>query len=175
MRSSFLALLRCLLCAACCGATGAQALFEENEVKAAVVYHLSLFTEWPNGGQRENFRMCVITEQDAMADALSRLGGKSVRGARLEVLRKRPVHDLAGCQVVYLGEMSEAARNRIVGQLAGRPVLVVADAGLETPGAMVRIDLAGERVLFDIDLQAVHRSNLRLDPKALRLARSVQQ
>ncbi len=152
----------------------ARAALEENEVKAAVVYHLSLFADWPPGSLREgSFNLCVLTENEGMADALSRLGGKTVKGVHLVVWRKRPMLDLGICQMVYLGEMSEGARGRVIAQLAGQPVLTIANGGIPIPGAMVSLGVSGERVYFDIDLPVVQRGGLRLDAKLLRLARSV--
>ncbi|MDP2431729.1 MAG: YfiR family protein [Pseudomonadota bacterium] len=168
MRGLLLALLFLTL------APPARAALEENEVKAAVVYHLSLFAEWPPGSLREkSFNLCALTENERMADALSRLGGKTVKGVSLMAWRKRPTNDLSICQMVYLGEMNDAARGRVIAQLAGQPVLTIGNGGIQAPGAMVNLGVSGERVYFDIDLPAVQRGGLRLDAKLLRLARSV--
>lgn len=151
-----------------------HAALEGNEVKAAVVYHLSLFTDWPPGNPREGaVNLCVLTEDESMADALIRLGGKTVKGARLLVWRKRPMHDLSTCHMVYLGEMNTSLRIRAIAQLAGQPALTIGNGGAPVPGAMVSLGIADERVYFDIDLPVVQRGGLRLDAKLLRLARSV--
>lgn len=155
-------------------ASHAYAALEENEVKASVVYHLSLFTDWPpNSPRAENFNLCVLTENESMADTLSRLGGKTVKGVSLVVWRKQAVHDLRTCQMVYLGKMIDAARNRAIARLAGQPVLTVANCDVQVAGAMVCLGISGERVYFDIDLPSVQRGGLRLDAKLLRFARSV--
>jgi len=152
----------------------ARAALAENEVKAAVVYHLSLFAEWPPGSLREGrFNLCVLTENEIMADALSRLGGKTVKGVSLMAWRKHPMHDLSICQMVFLGEMNDAARSRVIARLAGQPVLTIVNGGAQLPGAMVSLGIAAEHVYFDIDLASVQRGGLRLDAKLLRLARSV--
>ncbi|MDD5388352.1 MAG: YfiR family protein [Gallionellaceae bacterium] len=152
-----------------------RAALEEYEVKAAVIYHLSLFAEWPPGSPREgSFNLCALTENESMAEALSRLGGKTVKGVSLMAWRKRPTSDLSICQMVYLGDMNDAARGRVIAQLAGQPVLTIGNGGgAQIPGIMVSLGIAGERVYFDIDLPAVQRGGLRLDAKLLRLARSV--
>lgn len=153
----------------------ARAALEEDEVKAAVVYHLSLFAEWPPGSLREgSFNLCVLTENERMADALSRLSGKTVKGVSLTAWRKRPTNDLGICQMAYLGEMNDTARGRVIAQLAGQPVLTIGNGGgVQAPGTMVSLGISGERVYFDVDLPAVQRGGLRLDAKLLRLARSV--
>jgi len=168
------AILFALLLLALALATPAHAALEENEVKAAVVYHLALFADWPAASLREgNFNLCVLTEDENMADTLAHLGGKTVKGVRMVVRRLRPMHDPGACQMVYLGEMSDPLRGRAIAQLAGLPVLSIANGGVPVPGAMVSLGIAGERVYFDIDLPVVQRGGLRLDAKLLRLARNV--
>jgi len=168
------AILFALLLLALALATPAHAALEENEVKAAVVYHLALFADWPAASLREgNFNLCVLTEDENMADTLAHLGGKTVKGVRMVVRRLRPMHDPVTCQMVYLGEMSDTARGRVIAQLAGQPVLTIGNGGVPVPGAMVSLGIAGERVYFDIDLPTVQRGSLRLDAKLLRLARNV--
>jgi hypothetical protein len=152
----------------------AHAALEETEVKAAVVYHLSLFAHWPAASLLEGgFNLCSLTEDENMADALSRLGGKTVKGVPLVVKRLRPMNELSACQMVYLGEMSDTARGRVIAQLAGQPVLTISNGGVPVPGTMVSLGISGERVYFDIDLPLVQRGGLHLDAKLLRLARNV--
>jgi hypothetical protein len=155
-------------------AGSAGAALEENEVKAALVYNLTLFTEWPPGSlATTNFNLCALTDNEAMAEALVRLNGKTVKGARLLVWRKRGLHDLGACQAVYLGETSTPPREERIAQLAGHPVLSIADIGAPLPGAIISLGMAGERIHFDIDLNLAQRAGLRLDAKLLRLGRSV--
>jgi hypothetical protein len=164
--------LGCL--AALAPSQGQAEALEANEVKAAVVYHLSLFADWPaQSGAAEGFELCVLTDDDAMAQALGRLGGKTVKGTRIEVTRKRPGQELADCRMLYLGELSDSARARGIAQVAGKAVLSVANGGSRVAGAIVSIGVAGERVYFDIDLGAAQGAGLRLDAKLLRLARRV--
>lgn len=167
-----------LVCCLLAVATPALAVapLDENEVKAAVVYHLSLFADWPSGAPRDKaFTLCVLTDDDNMAEALGKLSGKTVKGVTLQVQRKRAAADLSGCRMLYLGKMSEAARERALAQVAGQPVLSVANGGAAAGTAIVTIGVAGERVYFDVDLPAAQRVGLRLDAKLLRLARTVMR
>lgn len=169
-------LTRLLLLLGCLGLTPAvQAALEENDVKAAVVYHLSLFADWPGAPPGGQFHLCVLTEDDSMAEALARLHGKTVKGVPVLVTRKRPSQDLAACQMIYVGMMSESARARSVAQVSALPVLTVVNGGVPVNGSIVSIGVAREKVYFDIDLPAAQRVGLRLDSRVLRLARSVNR
>lgn len=154
----------------------ANGALEEHEVKAAVVYNLTLFTEWPPGAiGSANFNLCALTDNDAMAEALNRLNGKTVKGARLLVWRIPNLRDPSGCQALYLGESAAPPREERIAQLAGQPVLSIADIGTPLHGAIVSLGMAGERIHFDIDLNLAQRAGLRLDAKLLRLGRSVSR
>lgn len=170
IRRRFLTALLALLA----GSPAIGAELDENQVKAAVVYHLSLFADWPGGSAAGGqFNLCVLTEDDNMAFALEKLHGKTVKGVPVLVWRKRPGHDLTACHMIYVGIMSETARMKSVAQVAMQPVLSVVNGGIPVSGAIVSIGVARDKVYFDIDLPAAQRVGLRLDAKLLRLARSV--
>ena len=92
----------------------------------------------------------------------------------LEVQRV-PIDDSAlgaACEVVYLGGLSDAERERVNTAVAGHPVLTIAEHDPScTAGSMFCLNVDGERVTFDINLDAVARSGVRVHPNVLSLAR----
>ena len=78
----------------------------------------------------------------------------------------------AACEVVYLGDLSDAERQRVSAAVTGRPVLTIAEHDPScTAGSMFCLNVDGERVTFDINLDAVARSGVRVHPNVLNLAR----
>lgn len=76
------------------------------------------------------------------------------------------------CDVVYLGALSNDERARVRAALAGHPVLTIAEHDPScTAGGMFCLDVDGDRVSFDINLDAVARSGVRVHPNVLNLAR----
>ncbi|MFP3502607.1 YfiR family protein [Burkholderia sp. SIMBA_062] len=134
-----------------------------------VVLGIVSFTRWPSTPVR--LHLCVTGRPDYAAGLTDTLqAGSTV----LDVQRVRfddPALGLA-CDVVYLGSLGDDERARVRAALAGRPVLTIAEHDEScTAGAMFCLTVDGERVTFDINLDAVARSGVRVHPNVLNLAR----
>ncbi|WP_175726570.1 YfiR family protein [Burkholderia ambifaria] len=134
-----------------------------------VVLGIVSFTRWPSTPVR--LHLCVTGRPDYAAGLTDTLqAGSTV----LDVQRVRfddPALGLA-CDVVYLGSLGDDQRARVRAALAGRPVLTIAEHDEScTAGAMFCLAVDGERVTFDINLDAVARSGVRVHPNVLNLAR----
>lgn len=173
------ALPAALLFAALLATAGRSAAAAEradaNEVKAAVIYNLLLFVQWPAqqapGG---DLKLCVL-EEGALTTALRRHENKTVQGHSLRILRVGAApNDLDACAAVMVetGSPELLARLRLVAH--GRALLILAEgAGALDRGAMIGIHGDGGRIGFDINLRAMKSSGLGASSKLLRLARSL--
>lgn len=134
-----------------------------------VVLGIISFTRWPTTPVR--LHLCVTGRPDyagGLTDTLQ--AGSTV----LDVQRVRSDDPSLGlaCDVVYLGTLSNDARARVRAALAGHPVLTIAEHDPScTAGGMFCLDVDGDRVSFDINLDAVARSGVRVHPNVLNLAR----
>lgn len=134
-----------------------------------VVLGIVSFTRWPTTPVR--LHLCVTGRPDYAGDLTDTMqAGSTV----LDVQRVRfddPALGIA-CDVVYLGNLGNDERARVRGALAGHPVLTIAEHDVTcTAGAMFCLTVEGERVTFDINLDAVARSGVRVHPNVLNLAR----
>ena len=153
----------------------AQTQAPEAELKAAIISNMLLFVEWPTTGSTSapGDRLVVcFQEPSPVADALLRLDGKSVKGKSLKVMQVSS--DAGGCHALYLAPGSAANLDTILPGLSRAPILVTADSpDYAKRGVMLNLDLAGGRVVFDIDLRSAQKARLQISSKALRLARQV--
>ncbi|NTZ04393.1 YfiR family protein [Burkholderia metallica] len=134
-----------------------------------VVLGIISFTRWPT--TPVHLHLCVTGRPDyagGLTDTLQ--AGSTV----LDVQRIRfddPALGMA-CDVVYLGTLGNDERARVKTALSGRAVLTIAEHDMScTAGAMFCVTVEGERVTFDINLDAVARSGVRVHPNVLNLAR----
>lgn len=156
-------------------ATAARAAAPEPEVKAAVIFNLLAFVQWPGEGQAADrqLRFCII-DGGALEAALLRFQGQSVRGGELAVQRTPHGEDLRPCHAVLVGVGNPAALARAAAAARGQALLVIGEGGAAIEqGAMVGVAVVGGRVAFDVDLGALRRAQLVISSKVLRLARSV--
>ncbi len=147
----------------------APAISSHDSAVRQVVLGIVSFTRWPATPVR--LHLCVTGKPDyagGLTDPLQ--AGSTV----LDVQRVRfddPALGIA-CDVVYLGTLDNDERARVRTALAGHPVLTIAEHDVScTAGAMFCLTVEGEHVTFDINLDAVARSGVRVHPNVLNLAR----
>ena len=79
---------------------------------------------------------------------------------------------LGECEVLYLGNMGQPAMRQLVAAVRGKGVLTIAEADPDCRSeAMVCLIYLRAGLSFQLNIDAVARSGLRLDPRVLRMAR----
>jgi hypothetical protein len=168
---------RCLIC------TGLMLPFQvsaqqvpEYDLKAAFVYNFALFTNWPPGTSFEgnSLNLC-FHPSSPLRDAFAGLTGKLVNGRKIVLRQPVTTDEFAACHVLFTGSVDRDRWPQVRQALAGAAVLTVSDdEEIGHAGSIVTLVMEGQRVVFDIDLQAARPTRLVLSSKLLRLARKVQ-
>ncbi|MEM5310401.1 YfiR family protein [Paraburkholderia sp. JHI869] len=134
-----------------------------------VVLGIISFTRWPTPPAR--LHLCVTGRPDYAQGLVDALQAGSTP---LEVQHVQFDDSTLGatCQVVYLGDLSDTERQQVSAAVAGHSVLTIAEHDPScTTGSMFCLNVDGERITFDINLDAVARSGVRVHPNVLNLAR----
>ncbi|GAB2462390.1 diguanylate cyclase inhibitor YfiR [Comamonas humi] len=129
------------------------------------------YTRWPVEGPV--LRLCVVGETD-YARTLLNAKAQTVGNRPLEVLRADPgqADALANCDGIYAGHLAEPAWRELMRNLQGRAMLTISERGaLCRIGAMFCLKPAKEAVGFEVNLDSVARSGVRVNPRVLQLAR----
>jgi hypothetical protein len=95
------------------------------------------------------------------------------------VLRRRSVaasaSALAGCDVLYLGKLPIQSQQQLVAAVRGRGVLTVAEADPACQSeAMFCLLFQPKGLSFRLNIDAVSRSGLRVDPRVLRVSQGAR-
>ncbi|WP_443971056.1 YfiR family protein [Sphingobium sp. CR28] len=138
-----------------------------------MVGRIASFTRWPQNLGR--LLVCVVGPA-RFGGALAQSGETANRPVSVRSLTAPSASALDGCNIVYLGSiyMSSLAPGqawRVLSPLRGQPVLSIAEAdpGCRS-GAMFCLQVAADRLSFLLNIDAIARSPLRVDPRVLRLA-----
>ncbi|WP_431824551.1 YfiR family protein [Burkholderia sp. F1] len=134
-----------------------------------VVLGIISFTRWPT--TPVSLHLCVTGRPDHARGLIDTLQAGSTQ---LDVQRVRFDDASLGmaCDVVYLGTLTGDERTRVSAAVAGHPVLTISEHDPTcTAGSMFCLNVDGERVTFDVNLDAVARSGVRVHPNVLNLAR----
>jgi hypothetical protein len=146
----------------------------EQEVKAAIIYNIAKFVEWPQGSlpNPDEPIMLGVAESDPMADGLEILNGKALRGRRLFI--KRIIHwdEFKKCQIVFFGPSSRKTAGSILTNLSGLPILTITDEreNFAQGGSLINLVSETGKIRFQVNLAAVRRSGLRISSQLLKLA-----
>ncbi|VWC99623.1 hypothetical protein BLA39750_02467 [Burkholderia lata] len=149
--------------------TADSAVASHDTAVRQVVLGIISFTHWPTTPVR--LHLCVTGRPDYARGLTDTLQAGSTL---LDVQRVRfddPALGIA-CDIVYLGNLSADERAHVRAAVAGHPVLTISEHDPScTAGGMFCLNVDGERVSFDINLDAVARSGVRVHPNVLNLAR----
>ena len=151
-----------------------QAKVSDQEVKAAMMFRVSKFIEWPASAfsdAKAPFVMCVVGDESRVR-AFQPLQGKILNGRPVAVRRiTGDMLDLGQCHAAFFPEGSDADVDYALGRLRGAPVLTVgeSDAFVNRGGTLALVTRA-QRVQFTIHLAASKRAQLSVSSQLLQLA-----
>lgn len=130
------------------------------------------YTRWPT--EPDPLRLCVVGESPR-AGALVREGLPRTGAPAVTVRKVAPDAGVAAqCDALYVGALDAAAWQALLPGLVGRAVLTVCERSEAcTAGGMVRLDIdaTARTVRFEVNLDAVARSTVRIHPLVLKLGR----
>lgn len=144
----------------------------EPELKAAYTLNFAKFTRWPSDARREpsTLKVCVVG-RSSVGESLEDKEGERIIGKTLEVDYVRLPGRLDDCAILYISEFDTARLPRTLAAVAQLPVLTVSDmADFVGNGGMIGLVRDGTRLRFKVNLDAVNKAGLRLEPKLLKLA-----
>lgn len=128
------------------------------------------YARWPDGQRGAARTMCLVGAPrltGRMAPVAP--GGPAVTVRRMTI---DGVTSGADCDIIFLGRMPVADRQRLIGWVRRRPALTITD---DDPacvyGAMFCLASRQAGLSFSVNLDAVGRGPLRIDPRVLKIGR----
>lgn len=168
-RVMFALLLAAAISGQACAESGGEAA-----VKTAFLYNFFKFIDWPEvAANQSDFRLCT-TNNDQLGDSLLVLENKTIGSKPMVIRRDINGEDLKNCQMVFIGSSENAAA--IIRDLKGLPVVTVSDKpGFIDQGGMIGLVLVqdGNRLSFEINLNAANANGVHISAKLLKLAKRV--
>jgi len=154
----------------------ANAATPEAEVKAAYLYKLASFVQWPANEGDGAFKFCVVGRSDVAAVLQQLVRGQQVDGRPLAVeqLNAARADAAKGCQILFFGRGPDTART-LLGATRGLPVLTVGDRNNGTQGGVVDFLIRDGHVRLAIDRGDADSRHLGLSSKLLSVAVAVDQ
>lgn len=135
-----------------------------------VVLGILSYARWPV--EPAQLRLCIVgpTEYtDDLVKGTTQATGRPVTVRRLLADNPAIVSD---CDAVYIGKLTTDERARLFASLIGHPVLSISEGGDQcTVGSLFCLRVGDEQVSFEVNLDSVARSGVRIHPSVLQLSR----
>jgi hypothetical protein len=166
-----------LLTSLCCHPPAeADEMQREAMIKAAIVYKLAKFVEWPDASfahAGSTLRLCMIGTTP-LVDALRAAEGRSVHGHPITVGQVDDPGRVDGCHVVYIANDQQHQLPALLARFGGRPVLSISEIdGFADHGGVIGLVRRGTRLGFQVNLGNARRAGLVVSAPLLELAEVV--
>ena len=148
-----------------------QSLAEQRaQAVTQVVLGILSYARWPV--EPAQLRLCVVGPTqytDDLVKGTTQATGRPVLVRRLLVDHPDIVN---ACDAVYIGKLTADERSRLFTSLIGHPVLSISEGGDQcTVGSTFCLRVSDEQVSFEVNLDSVARSGVRIHPSVLQLSR----
>lgn len=147
----------------------------DDQVKAAFIYNVMLFTHWQATGPTPRGLALCILGQDGVGSTLPELEGRMVGARPLQVRSGSAQDSFSGCDVLYIASSEQRRRAALLDAARGNGLMTVIDCGvgLCASGAVLSLAVEDGRLVFAVDRPQAEQRGLDISAQVLRLARPV--
>lgn len=150
----------------------------EYQVKAAYLFRMAEYVEWPAASLDSPdapFNIAVIGADLFVAQLKETLVGRTLNKRPFTV---RPVgvsDNMADVHILFIGLDNAADLKKIAGRLSNQPTLIVTEfPGALAEGGMINFVRLDNRIGFEIGLSAASRSGIKFSSRLLTVAVRVE-
>jgi hypothetical protein len=160
------------------GAPEVRAADEAYAIKAGFLYNFAQFIEWPAeafAGKNGPLVLALYGENPFGADIFL-LTRKQVRGRPIQVRVLAPGAPVpADCHMLFVPASQRDQAEGLIAALRGRPVVLVGEErDFARRGGLLNFFIRGQRVGFEVNIQAARSNRLEVSSRLLKLAHIVE-
>lgn len=150
-------------------ATQVWAQHEERSVRAAFVYNLTKYVEWPHAGKE---LVIGFVGDDGVGETLEKvLAGKSSSERAIRVVISPSDEELQRCDLVYVGYSSKEKIRGVLEKVRNKNILSVGESDhFALDGGMVGLVRVGDEIQIQVNLDEVQAGGLKMSSRLLNLA-----
>ena len=152
---------------------------EEYQLKAAVLYNLAKFVEWPSSTFRnpaDPIVSCVLGDSPFGRSLDRELNGKSIEDRKFVVRHVEETRQAGGCRILVVTGFDRKRWRSVLNEIEVRGLLTVGEIeGFASEGGVANLKLESGKVRVQINVQAGDRAGLRISSRLLSLAQIVKK
>ncbi|KAB0666591.1 YfiR family protein [Oryzomonas japonica] len=150
----------------------------EYQIKAAMVFTMAKFVEWPAGALGDEgtpLALCALGI-GPFGQAVENLRGKSIKGHPITVRQIFRTGEIGGCQILVINDSQRRQVRAATERAAQHGVLTIGDMpGFAKAGGVVGFVVQEGKVRFEINLEAAQKSGFMISSRVLKLAKIVRE
>jgi hypothetical protein len=151
---------------------------EEYQMKAAIIYNLAKFVEWPSNtfkNPTDPITSCVLGDSPFGRSLDLQLNGKPIDDRKFVVRHVSEISQARGCQILMITNSAQKRRSNL-NEIKTSGILTVGEAdGFASEGGIVNLKLESGKVRIQINVEAAEREGLRISSRLLNLAQIVKK
>ncbi len=146
----------------------------QDEVEAAYLYNFAKFVTWPATSTTDVLSVCILGKDPFGATLDEIIAGEEIDGRHLTVRRLADEHSVQSCAILFIGESESSHLDRDLSAVSRLPILTVSDLpGFMEKGGTIQFVLQGNRVRFEVNLNAARKCGIVLSSQLLKVATRV--
>lgn len=152
-------------------ARGQERKLGEYEVKAAFIYNLAKFVEWP-GKSLDNISILTlyIIGDDPFGTDMDAIRNKLIKGKRIAIKQIDSPDALKNAGILFISSSEKEQLRDILKAVSGLPILTVGDTkSFAQRGVMVNFYPENSKIRFEINLEAANLAGLKISSNLLRM------
>lgn len=156
-----------------------QASNEEQTLKAAIIYKLPKFVQWPENtfhNSSQSFHICLIGD-DSLKSPLNKLKQRKINNRSVSIFHiKYTEIESSTCHLIYINKTETSHLKSVIDSMKNKPILTISDMKFfAANGGNIEIYRKNKRFAFRINHQAAKDSNLILASPLLQMSKVIKR
>jgi len=142
---------------------------DERAVRAAYVFNLSRYVEWPS--EKKELVIGFIGPRDTGEFLLKMLDGKMSESRPIRVMLFPSDAELPRCSMLYIADSQTKKIRAALEKVEGKSIVTVGEAdSFAQDGGMVGLVKVGEVIHMQVNLEVTQRAGIKISSRLLNLA-----
>lgn len=139
--------------------------------KAVFVYYFIDYIHWPTIDSNEPFKI-VLFGNSPLEEPLKEIANKRRVGKRkIQIHTYNTLKDLKHCDLIFVTQSKKHLINELSKHVTNQNTLTISDTpGLAKQGVAINMVLVNGKLKFEINRQALQKTNLKASSQLLKLA-----
>jgi hypothetical protein len=151
-------------------------------IKAGFIYNFAQLVQWPavSFSQPDSPIVIGILGTDPFGPTIDRITeNKKLDGRNVVVKRlkwSKDIKELRECNILFVSSSEKEHLADVINTVKWLPILTIGEtAGFASRGGIINLTLEGNKVRFEVNVEAAKQANLNISSRLLALARIVPQ